>query len=452
MPVEMSIVSYDLTDGEEAFLSYTWARSHGPPLVRTGIGPPSMRVIDGGPKVATTHPIGLRLGTWLVLEERREAERAEIEKALALVGYHSPEAAVLRKARDELAHLPAHDIVFRELMPDYAIVGMHGCGDLTMNEWKVAFIDGALAEDGKATIVAVSDEPLDLRRYSCLVKWKSRYGGQPRMSIEEIQFKRPEEVDRSTSNLVWLRYKDSWLPRGADMEFAISSPQVIRDGEVISAITSCHQFGDLRHLLQLPNLNPPGELYFNEKNPGRPREYFGKKQTADIWLGEKTLIDGKHNLIRAALKAPITIPTPPNCTEEQLRGALDLARYEMVESPTAPLSRGQWRYTDLVDGEKTDTIEIFFRRNTYSWTMLGLSKDNTRVYCLAATAVVSETGFQLEKAAEQLRDAGAWNALVIDEGFDVFQRILEDDRFVEPVKLKRNRLRAVFVFGRKVLI
>lgn len=63
VPVELSILEFDLDDRTELFLTYTWERKEGPPIARTGEDVPAMDIIGGLPGQQTSHPYGLRLGT-----------------------------------------------------------------------------------------------------------------------------------------------------------------------------------------------------------------------------------------------------------------------------------------------------------------------------------------------------------------------------------------------------
>jgi len=82
IPVEFSIVEFNLDAGEDIFLTYTWPRKNGPHIQRTGKGPPFMHRIGGEPDEITAHPFGLRLGTWLIQEDMREAELEAAKKGL----------------------------------------------------------------------------------------------------------------------------------------------------------------------------------------------------------------------------------------------------------------------------------------------------------------------------------------------------------------------------------
>jgi hypothetical protein len=355
----------------------------------------------------------------------------------------------------ELRTIPAHDSIFHHCYPDHEIVGQQGCGDLTMNAWNVAYVNDALAVNPSSgekppVLICLPQEQVEYRTYSCLVKWKPSEAGTRRLTIEECRFRRPRQAIE-TNEMVSVRFGDEWLPRGDSIEFAVSNQQVIRDGQLAPIVTSCHQFGDLRHLLQMPNLNPAGALFPGEPAGGgghfRPREYFGKEQFGDIWCGEEAFIDDRtQNLLRAALTGPIFLDFPAGSNEKRLRGALSLSGYRETERALEPLTPGAWRFVKRSSQETV--VEVFFKRNTYAWSMIGLSPDNRRILCLACNGRPGVTGYTVEQAAEILRSAGAWNALLIDEGADVFQRVRDaGGRLTDMVDRLRRRLRGTFIFA-----
>lgn len=461
VPVDLSIVEFNLDAGEDVFLTYTWERREGPEIRRTGKGPPYMDLIGGQPGKTVVDAFGLRLGTWLIQEDLRGEECNEAQKALEHAQRHQvpqEELDVLRRTLDELKPqgIRAHDTVFTGMYPGYEIVGHQGCGDLTMNYWNVAYLNSDLGQDDglgehPPTLVGLPQEPLESRTYPCIVKWKGSEVGLRRLSIEEVQFHRRTQV-RNTNEMAWVRYGGNSLPRGDRIEFAVSNQQVIRSGKVVPIVTSCHQFSDLRHLLQMPNLNPKESLDPREprKRNGefRPREIFNERQFGDIWFGEFAFLEDKSlNLLRAALAGPVLLDPPPGANEQLLRGAFALANYKETRSLLEPLSPGRWRFVKRSPHETL--VEIFFKRNTYGWTMIGLSLDSRRIFCLACTGKPGVSGYVLEEAAEILLRAGAWNALLIDEGADVFQKIrFDDNELRDLVPRLRRRLRATFVFAR----
>jgi hypothetical protein len=422
-----------------------------------------MDLIGGKPGQTTTDAFGLRLGTWLIQEDLRTGEEDEAQKALAKAREdRKPKADVdvLERTLRELkpGGIRAHDAVFAELYPGYEIVGHQGCGDLTMNAWNVAYFNCDLGQDGARgqhppTLVCLPSEPTHLRTYPCLVKWKGSEVGLGRLNIEEVQFRRTREVNE-TNEMVCVRYGETWLPRGDRIEFAVSNQQVIRNGAIVPIVTSCHQFGDLRHLLQMPNLNPAQALYPGEPpRPGGkdlylPRDYFNTDQFGDIWFGEEAFLkDTSQNLVRAALAGPVFVEPPPGATIRRLHGAFSRAGYQEARSATEPLSPGYWRSVRRTPQETV--VEVYFKRNTYGWTMVGLSADNRRILCLACTGRPGVTGYTLEQAAEILLRAGASSALLMDEGADVFQKLRRDDgEMVDMVPRLRRRLRSTFIFAR----
>ncbi len=455
LPEQLSIVEFDVTEGEDLFLTYTWDRETGPPLIRTGEGPPYMQLIGGGPGKYTTHPLGLRLGSWLIRDDKRQEAKAAIQDSLEYALANDPREDViniLKLTARELNSVKSHNKFFKQRYSNYEILGQQGCGDLTMNYWNVAFVNNALKKSrGKQpSLVCLLEEDLKINTYSCIVKWKGSANRGQRISIETVKFQRAETVVEP-NQIVWVRFGEKWLPRGESIELAVSGRQVVRDGQIVPAVSICHQFSDLRHLIVMPNLNPKSPLYRNElPGPGGiygVRGYFGGTKDGDIWFGEKVFLDDKtRNLLRAALTAPVRLGFTEGADETILRGALTRSGYREELNLLEPLSPGSWRVLPL--SKDVNLIEIYFKRNNYGWTMIGITRDNKRLLCLACKGVPGRTGYTLEQAAEILLRAGAWNALLIDEGDDVFQRVRLEGKFVDLIPPKRDRLRATFIFAK----
>ena len=450
VPVELNIAEYDLTAGEDLFLSYTWELENGPAIIRDGEGPPFMHVIGGRPTETTAHPAGLRLGSWLVRADMLPDEMNSAQSLLKTMrsrGSDPETMSILQRTVNELRKTRAHDKQFEKLYRDYEIIGQQGCGDLTMNYWNVAFINNRMSRNTpKPSLVYLLDEKLELRTYSCLVKWRPVEGGVPRFSIQEVRFK-PWNQMTGTNQMVWLQYSDGeWLPRGESIEFAVSSQQVIRNGQIVPLVLNCDQFSDLRHLIQLPNINPPRPLFAGE--PIQYRNYSSKQREGDIWFGERQfLADEPRNLLRAALSYPVILDFR-TVGDERLRGALEQAGYHETKDPLVRLVPGSWRFVPR--SSTVDSVEIFFKRNVYGWTMIGLSEDKNRLICLACTGKPGSEGYKVEEAAEILMRAGAWDALLVDEGLDVFQLMLAESGQLTPmVRSDRRRLRACFIMARR---
>ncbi len=465
-PVELSIIEFDLTNQEEPFLSYTWRREHGPGIQRDGRSSPVMeRIYPRYPGATTTHPFGQRLQTWLIANDLRKRDqkvgKSELDEAQSL-GLPPNIVDVLEDYLRETPKLPAHDDEFRRWYPNHRIVGLQGCGDLTMNLWNVAYINSPLASHDptkhpiEPVLIFLYPEPLTTREYSCLIKWKAGKG--PRKSpwsevtIQNARFTANAE---GANAMVWINEQ----PCGANIEFVVSNQQVIRNGCVVDVSRLVHQFGDLRHLFRLPNLNPRdnsglpnnGRLY--PEDSGRPRYYFDEWQTDDVWFGEAQLI-ADQNLQRAAMCGPVFLQRM-GASLPQISGALEQAKYVQITDPFHELRRGEFRFP----AENASLVEVFLQRNTYGWTMVGLNHDATRLLCLACEGnPAAGTGHTLELAAEKLVQAGAHHALLFDEGADVFQAALLQSNYPKILvaggdeldillPLRRTRLRSTLIIA-----
>jgi hypothetical protein len=236
-------------------------------------------------------------------------------------------------------------------------------------------------------------EALASRTYSCLVKWRPKDGKRTEVTIEEVRF----FVNASITNeMVWVERGGQWVKCGDDIDFAVSNQQITHDGKIIEVSRLTHQFSDLRHLLQMPNLKPNHslplvddagrQLVNNTSQPrqldgGRPRFYFGCVTQDDIWFGEAQLINDV-NLQRAAMTGPIFLSRlyeGLGASVEQVKGAMQLARYTEVTDSRKELDKGEFRFVPEDDTQ----VEVYLRRNTYGWTMIGLNETNDKTLCLA---------------------------------------------------------------------
>lgn len=454
VPTLLSIVRFDPQQGEEMFLTFTHGRENGPEIKRTGRASPFMEhLYSDTPGEVTSHPDALRLRSWLIQEARRDEDLRAGRDALAGALASSAPADVIRTLQayiDENPRLAAHDAEFDNVYPQHQIIGQQGCGDLSMNLWHVAFLNSPLTQDGDSALIFLHGEPLSTRTYSCLVKWKPGTGLT--MTMEDLKF---NSNGATVDDKVWARGGGQWQRCGNRIEFAVSAKRVIRDGRCVDVGRYTQQYSDLRHLLQMPNLNPLGPL---GGQGDRPRFYFGGATSDDIWFGEAQLIDDV-NLQRAAMCGPVLLSRlyeGLGASVDQVKGAMKDGAYEEVVEPWLELERGQYRFVP----EDDTRVEVFYRRSCYGWSMVGLDEGG-RVLCLACQGNPrARTGHTLEAAARRLLDAGARDALLIDEGFDAFQAVLlggsgpkvrvagGGPELDEIVPLRRTRLRATFLFAR----
>ncbi|MGJ5814522.1 hypothetical protein [Paludibaculum fermentans] len=440
-PVPLSVVEFDA--GEELFLTMrlSGVGDYGTGIERTGDRPPTVDWLD--PPHRITDPHAQRRGAWFIWDGDAAADHMITRERLGKAADPLLKADLEAMLRDKEWN-NCHQLLFPYLFPEWRIKGMQGCGDLTMNYWNVAYLNGHLAPGRH--FVCLRGEHVLGRVYTCLVKWKARVTTRQLVSIEEMRFAHTEGLDVTAEVL-----RDGhWFDRSSEIEFAISNQRVLRDSEVVPALESCEQFGDVRHLLQTPTLNPPGPLYPGERPTcGRylPRRFFDHDQTDHIWLGENEFIaDLNRNLLRAALSGPVVLPWPiGGATEQQVRGALMLGRYSEVGGTSRLLRPGEWRFRH--ERRTVVGLEICFRRNCYGWTLVGVSADGRRVLALACKGFPGEQrGYTLEEAAAIFCGAGAAEALLIDEGEDAFQIVNGVDQIPRP---NRRRVRACFVVAER---
>lgn len=431
---------------DEMFLLYTKGTEEGRArgIHRDGIGSPWMWDEDARRRV--TDPDEQRRGTWLMdrtialdIEKKAiEHKRKSCDvRTWAEECFHKDPDAIfdewLRELEDTPDYLSQFDEVYKP--QGYRIVGMQGCGNLTMNSWFVAYCKSDFT-DCIPTFLYRRDEPFQERIYTCLIKDRDTR----RLSIDPVRF-----------NIYKRRiYK---VMDGADVditetaEFAIFGQQLVKNGQLVDSRTVVTQFEDIRHLFKLANINPDIEL-LTARHKKRPRMLFGDDRNDDVWFGERELTHtGKEDLLRHALTEPILLDR-----EFEVMGAgWDLIRSafsastgggyrELVggEASYPPRNRGEWRrYTDRL-------IEIYLQRNVYAYSMVGLDSRGN-VVAAAAGGKAGRVGHTLEAMAQNMVSVGAKDVLLIDEGNDVFQR-LEKDYVVPPL---RGRIRAVLIWAQR---
>jgi hypothetical protein len=330
--------------------------------------------------------------------------------------------AVQRSAR---FGAPVHTVQFRRRHPYHTPVGQAGCGDTTMNLWHVAYV----AEGPR--FMFLEDEPIRDREYPCLVKWCAGQNSG-HVSVEMgVRFVPDAELPQ-----VWIDGADV----AGQIEFAVSAKPLINSkGQDIPFNHVTHFFRDLRHLFSLPKLTPTTVI-------GAPVILFGQPVTADLWFGEKQLLDDV-NLQRAACKGPVLLDRlygGLSITREYLRNALLAAGYSESDN-WVELRPTQFRIDQTGTG-----VEIFFREAKYPWNIIAVGKYDNDAGERGGQQVLLSLGcggrsgdgyFTLAAARDLLRSKAAENhiflggALLLDEGGDVFQKVVNDSGNLVPVPL-----------------
>lgn len=409
---------------DEAFLLYSKGFENGPPINRDGMGEPWMED-RYKPEVKITHPIEQRRGTWLI--DANEAKKIEED---LIRNDTSIDQKAQKELLKELDDTPNYFDEFKRYYPGYEIVGMQGCGNLTMNEWFVGYLSSAFTSN-KEKFLYILNERLPERTYSCLVKWRDK---SPHYTIEDLRFDVYVQRVRMAKN-------DSDITK--DIEFAVFGQKLVEDGELVDFGEIARQFADIRHLYKLPNINPRFDFDSEKvRQSKRPRMLFQQPRNHDVWFGERQMTREEYlDLLMHALTEPVLLDTyfdGMGALWDLIRATFALAGYREVSAKIEPRARGEWRkYSDR-------WVQIYLQRNVYAYTMLGLN-DQGNVIASAAGGLAGRIGQTIEAMAQNMISARSQHVLLIDEGNDVFQWINGD----YTVKPQRGRIRALWIFARK---
>lgn len=443
----MSLVTFSRAAQEQIYLLYSKGFEDGPGIHRNGQGSPWMvDPVQFNRRI--TDPHEQRKGTWLINDDarqmvhdsvanwiqevsnKRDAGLMEVPDAEQRIDYYQEFAR-------SVASLPDYEREFRKLYPDQTIVGMQGCGNLSMNEWYIAYVRSPFTRHERQFIALPEDRVnrIPPRRYTCLVKYRDNT-----VRIESLYF--------NLLRRCVCREPDGGGDITDQVEFAVYGTQVLGNGELADFSNIVEEIADVRHLFRLPNLNP-GTTTTSEPHR-RPRRFFGKKQYDDVWFGEAELLQNQ-NLRRAALTEPVLLNRQfqnMGADREFISEMFGRSGYREEQTTHRGLrpSNGSWRFRQ----ENDELVEVKLLRNVYAYSLIGLDAQGN-ILALAVGGLAGRRGQTLEAAVQNIRSYGATDALLIDQGDDVFQYALSPDGVYESrVKLLRPQMRAVFVFARPV--
>lgn len=350
---------------DEVFLLHSKGFEHGPGINRDGMGEPWMED-RYKPERKITHPIEQRRGTWLIDNNEAKKKEEYIIKEDNIINQ-----TLKDKLLRELETTPNYFDEFSKRYKDYEIVGMQGCGNLTMNLWFIAYLNSRFTS-GKKRFIYLHDEKSAGKRYSCLVKWKTKL---PSYTIEDVKF----DIDVQRVRLV---ENDSNITN--QIEFALFGQKLVENGELVDFGTIATQFADIRHLYKLPQINPPVEFDSNQVlQSKRPRMIFMQPRDHDVWFGERQMTRPEYiDLLIHALTEPVLLDR----NFDGMGALWDLIEatfagdgYRKILDPTiTPRARGEWRiYSDQM-------VQIFLQRNVYAYTMLGINVEGNIIALLQA--------------------------------------------------------------------
>ncbi|MCU1245127.1 MAG: hypothetical protein JWN02_1037 [Acidobacteria bacterium] len=396
-------IGFFVMDGsdEHLFLSVTEAFEHGPGIQRDGITSPRMQDPHSVEGVCnqldiqcerpstTIDPYLQRAGTWTI--------------------YH---------------HLKR----FVQAHPGRTIIAAQSNGDLTMNPWHIAYFgpspDRPQRTDLCALLSGGSHEPINSRIYRCLIKWT---GEAARACGKRYEFLDVVVQESGKNHALKLHdpaaaseheqffKKIGYNPRTRDVaplvEFALSGKLIVERGIELSLANAIDRFQDVRHVFDLPEVAANG--------------VYGDAQVSKINLGEYQLF-ANLNERRAALSSPVIINLD---VDGRVRVRWDevqkkLREEHFRETSDSPTRRGEFRR--YLDDTAQDRVEIFFPHNVYPFGVLGLQPATPEtphgsIVCLSSGGLSGRVGNTLEGITRIMFDFfGCLDAIVLDEGFDVF--------------------------------
>ena len=383
---DSAIADFNCSKGEEFFVSITPGRETGPAIIRDGILPPRAPNLVIGSGVLTTDPVVQRAGTWTIYNHLKDI----LEK--------------LHGTGDE-----------------WLIVGAQGLGDQTMNEYHVVFRHDITTDKTPKLSLAsgIEDKPtgpgnaptITIRRYPSLVKHNDS-----NVTFEMVRYQQ-NVADAGPPYRPMIDGNDV----SNNVQLIVSGKHIVQNNQLLSPYRFVEHFQDVRHIFKTPQVRT------------QPIQQLGI-EIDNLWFGENVLYS-RISERRAALVSPIDVPlmvvnpdfgfAVPVDWSDLATALSSYPNYYREVKDTPPERAGEWRRHP----EKANTVEIFFKRNVYSFSSVGLQvKDETNQDTIIVGHVSGgssgRVGTSVEAVAENMIGYGyCSDAMIMDEGFDVFQLI-----------------------------
>jgi len=410
-----SVLQYP-TEEVEVFLNVDRRHFDGPIIVRDGRSAPRMQVADWYRR----HPSAWRTVPGAVKQRYRTLARF-LQHLDSLGGFTTDPEEWPRGLS-----VKEHERDLQARWPGLRILAMQGAGDLTMNLNNIAILDGefvAPPEERDRAAKWQEEHSNRLPTYSCLVK---THRGMSRLSIRDVV------VDFGRNHATCLNSGGS--PSGLtfdDIEFALYGQQLIKSGRVVPLDDIVDEFTDRRHIFSLVELEG---------------KFFGRDEQEKYYFGEAELVDHPQ-MCRDALTSPVEFDTqyrpegeehPLGADVAQIIDRLLLAGYEEVVEQPARL--GEF----VRPGPGRTKFRIFLKEAYYPLTMVGLDAKRETLFLMAISGQSGRFALTVGNAARLFRDRfRVTDALLIDEGADVFQQVGSQ----QPVQMHRRQVRAVLAVG-----
>ncbi len=180
-------------------------------------------------------------------------------------------------------------------------VVIQSAATLSMNGGHVAFYHRHLEAEVPKVMVPL-DERVHEKKYHCLVSWAKEHSGEAALkrvrettlanlgediSFAQLRFSRDAPYIRLQGRSRDSDSAVSSLSVDRAVDFAVSGKLVLENGAVVPAVEIVDEFKDIRHIFNLPNLNP------SDGNPESPCNALGVISSAMQEMFDKKFKDNR---------------------------------------------------------------------------------------------------------------------------------------------------------------
>lgn len=312
-----------------------------------------------------------------------------------------------------------HLKIFTETMgEDWNIVGAQGFGDLTMNLWHLAIINKDQLHQNQKTFARLEFkkdqkfvEDWTSNQYVALVVHKDGL-----IKFHDVTF-----VQRNRG-LPIICFDGNDADMGKDIRLLLVAKPIVRNNIVLPLQTTINMFQDIRH------------IFACVRCPLQQMTKIHGKDTESIIFGEKDLyndINKRRQALSSALQINLEVSPGVNIEPKMLTAVLKKEGYSIAEGLT-PDRPGLFKMLTETTGND-EKVDIFFKRNYYPFSAIGVKHSidgnpTNTIVCLCSTGQQFRIGDTVEGIAHKMAEYGnCSDALIMDEGFDVFQMANIDD-------------------------
>ncbi|MFH0802942.1 MAG: hypothetical protein V2A78_11250 [bacterium] len=341
-----------------------------------------------------------------------------------------------------------------------------GLGNVLQNLRALAYVD-------RAPYMVVGERPDHPPPYACLVEYAQDTEHSGRVGVELLLFNELggcQKVDKQTYFDEPVKATSDASPKYEDkVRWAVSGYPLVIDGRKVSLEMTARNVSDFRHVWRLPKLQKSLVSRIAKISRikadaiGRIEFYFGFDEIRE-----------KRNFVYATRDEPVTLPMELAMTQEWLETMCNVcqisetdlwAEFGGVQNHTLKFSADElsddFLATDYVSEESRAGVSApghFFvdmdRHEVSVWLLpaiyphhiVGIFEDG-RVANLSICGLSGRSGITIRDAKELAIKAGMRDALIFDNGNDVFARIKGGHIISHKKNDRQTRLTAALHFA-----